>query len=71
MSEEDALENHTSEHIVFSHPTLRKLEFGAGGTGTVSLIVHWGKTPERSSLWRTLSILRRTLSTFATRTELS
>lgn len=70
MSEEDIL-NHVSEYIVFSHPTLRKLEFGAGGTGTVSLIVHWGKTPERSSLWRTLSILRRTLSTFATRTELS
>lgn len=42
MSEEDIL-NHVSEYIVFSHPTLRKLEFGAGGTGTVSLIVHWGK----------------------------
>ena len=28
-------------------PTLRKLEFGAGGTGIIPLIVHWGKGPRK------------------------
>ncbi len=57
MSEEDALENHTSEYIIFSHPTLRKESLVSGRYPTDS-----EKFPERQKpLGRSLSWLKSSI----------